>query len=452
MTTLECLDCGHHWTDNQPHPDAPAGGLDDQFWTARPALDHIRTAARSRLVAPAAVLGAVLARIAAWTPPSTCLPPLVGSHAPLSLYMAFRGRSGAGKSTPAAAAADLLPVQPPGVVGPLALGSGEGLVEAFMELVEETYDDGGKTKKRKVKKQVHHGALFSLDEGQLLADLANRRGSTILSVLRTAWSGGDPGQANASIETRRSLAAGSYAVGLVSLWQDKAAALLIADADGGTPQRFVWLPTDDPDATTTPPDWPGPLDWEPPAMIRLGTRITPNPLDVDPAIADEIRDARVAELRGHITPDPLDAHRRLNKLKVAGVLAVLDHRKTIEPDDWQLAETIMTVSDQVRNWVVAEARRHDLAKVAADAHRAVAREAIVERSAADRALHSAAKAAYRAVARGDGQPVGRRQIHHGIASKYRQIVTFDEIIGEAERLQWITRSGDNWTLGKAQPT
>ncbi len=43
----------------------PAAGLDDSFWTARPILDHVRQAARSRLVAPQAVLGAILARIAA---------------------------------------------------------------------------------------------------------------------------------------------------------------------------------------------------------------------------------------------------------------------------------------------------------------------------------------------------------------------------------------------------
>lgn len=105
---------------------ATPNGLDDAFWQSRPYLTHIQTAARARLVAPAALLGAVLARVAAFTPPSTCLPPLVGGNAPLSLLIALLGGSGAGKSATNNTARDLLPVVPAGCVGPLALGSGGG--------------------------------------------------------------------------------------------------------------------------------------------------------------------------------------------------------------------------------------------------------------------------------------------------------------------------------------
>lgn len=428
---------------------ASSGGLDEAFWTSRPALEHIRTAARARLVAPAAVLGAVLARVAAFTPPSTCLPPIIGSTSPLSLFVAFRGRSGAGKSTPAAAATDLLPDVPPGCVGPLALGSGEGLVEAFMELVEET---DGAGKKRKVKRQVHHGALFSLDEGQLLSEISSRRGSTVLPVLRTAWSGGDPGQANASIETRRSLAPGSYAVGLISLWQDKAAALLLADADGGTPQRFVWLPTDDPHASADRPSWPGKLDWAPPAKIAMNGKISASPLGIATEIEDEIVAARVADLRGENEGDPLDAHRRLNKLKVAGVLAVLDERRAIEVDDWVLAETIMKVSDDVRGWVVAEARRREADKSSAEIDRAVARDAIVERSAMQRSLQSASKAAHRAAVRVAPARATKRQIRSAIASRDRERISVEDAIANAMRLQWIDGDEDRgWVVGTGRP-
>lgn len=431
----------------------PRGGLDDDFWGSRPVLDHIRTAARSRLVAPAALLGAVLARVAAFTPPSTCLPPLVGGEAPLSLFVGLHGRSGAGKSSPISASADLLPDVPPGCVGPLALGSGEGLVEAFMDLVEET---DGAGKKRKVKRQVHHGALFSLDEGQVLAEISNRRGSTVLPVLRTAWSGGDPGQANASIETRRSLRPGSYVVGLVSLWQDKAAATLMADADGGTPQRFVWLPTGDAGATTCPPDWPGRLRWAPPAMIAIGGKVGRDPLDVALAIRTEIIEARVAGLRGEDLADPLDAHRRLCKLKLAGLLAVLEERHAIDVEDWELAERIMATSDNVRAWILHEARRRQAEAAIAEAERTVTKDVIIERSATERALASAAKAAYRAAAKAGGHPVTKRVIHAAITSRDRQHVTAADAIAEAERLRWITPTEDGslnpgWLPGEARP-
>lgn len=430
---------------------APTRTFDDAFWSSRWYLDHIRQAARSRLVAPPAVLGAVLARVAAFTPPSTCLPALIGSRAPLSLYVALRGRSGAGKSSPESTAADLLPGPPPGCVGPLALGSGEGLVEAFMELVEEEYETEAGAKKRKVKRQVHHGALFSLDEGQALAEISSRKGSTILPVLRTAWSGGDPGQANASIETRRHLRAGSYAVGLVSLWQDHAAAQLIADQAGGTPQRFVWLPTDDPEADVDTPEWPGALEWTRPPLITMAC-----PLELDQAIIDEVRVNRVLQLRGELDVEPLDAHRRLSKLKIAGVLAVLDGRRDIDVDDWHLAETVMSVSDAVRTHVIGEARRSIEGAVEASHRRAADREVVIAGTLRNKALSGAAKSVARRVRAMNGVAANRREISRAIAGKYRQLVTVDEVIDEAERLLWIQRcegsfDDGKWLAGEAAP-
>ena len=419
------------------------------IWDERPILAHIRDAARNRMVSPWAVLGCVLARVAAFTPPSTCLPALIGGTSPLSLYIALYGSSGAGKSAPTQCAADLLPDIPAGCIGPIGLGSGEGLIEAYMELVEET-DGGGKTKK--VKRQIKRGALFTLDEGQALTEMGSRKGSTILPVLRTAWSGGDPGQANATVETRRTLRPNTYAVGLVSLWQDKAASILLADVDGGTPQRFVWLPTTDPEASRDRPRWPGTIAWEPPPAIAIGGVMQPYPLDVDPVIEDEILDARVMALHGTLAEDPLDAHRRLNKLKVAGVLCVLDGRTGITVDDWWLAERILGLSDDVRGWITAEAARRNADTLAAEASRAVYREAVVEKSAAERALKRAAKAAWRVVAKGAGEPVGRRLITQGVASRDRQHVTVDDAIAEAERLEWIVSVADSgWIEGEAKP-
>jgi hypothetical protein len=420
------------------------GHLDDTFWEARPALTHIRQAARSRLVAPAAVLGCVLAHVAAFTPPSTCLPPTVGSHAPLSTYIALRGRSGAGKSSPAACARDLLPHTPPGRIGPIALGSGEGLVEAFMDLTEER-DDNGKT--RKVKRQTRQGALFSLDEGQALAELAARKGSTIMSVLRTAWSGGDPGQANASIETRRSLKPGSYHVGLISLWQDRAAGQLLADVDGGTPQRFVWLTTDDTDATDNTPEWPGTLNWEPANGILLGGDWGRHEMGVDPAITTEVKAARIAELRGETTPDPLDSHRRLVKLKVAGLLALLDMRHNITLDDWELAERIMGSSDDTRRWIIAENARAAAHTDTAAAERTAQRDSIVEDAARARSLDNAIRAVIKVARKHAPGTFTRREVSRAIASRDRERITVDEALEHAETRGQIRKVDANeWAL------
>ena len=104
--------------------------LPDDFFETRPVLAHIREAARARRVAPTALLGVVLARAAAFTPPSTCVPPFVGGHVPLSLFVALIAATGDSKSTTMAAARALLPLSVPGVVGPRFLGSGEGLADA----------------------------------------------------------------------------------------------------------------------------------------------------------------------------------------------------------------------------------------------------------------------------------------------------------------------------------
>jgi hypothetical protein len=422
--------------------------LDEEFWTSRAFLAHIRQAARSRLVSPWAVLGAVLARAAGFTPPSTCLPAIVGTTAPLSTFIALHGNSGAGKSTPEGVARDLLPDVPSGCVGPLALGSGEGLVEAFMDTFDEVGDDG---KKRKVKRQVRHGAVFSLDEGQLLAEITQRRGSTILPVLRTAWSGGDPGMANASVETRRSLRPGSYAVGLVSLWQDKAAAMLLADVDGGTPQRFVWLPADDAGASVDTPEWPGPLEWHRPELIILGDVVRPNPLEVDPAIVLEVRTHRVGVLTHAIEPPSIDAHRPLNKLKLAGLLTVLDNRRRIELDDWRLAELIMSMSDSVRARVMFEAARRAEEVFVLQGRRAVARDEMVEASATVRALQSAARSVWHVASKNPTVPTMRPALHAGIAGRVRQLVSTPDAIAEAERLGWVVETGPGWLPGPSHP-
>lgn len=431
--------------------DAPEDIYGAEFWQARPYLEHIRHAARSATVAPAALLGAVLARVAAFTPPSTCLPAIIGGTVPLSLLVALRGKSGDGKSTPVAAAGRLLPHVPPGCVEAPPLGSGEGLIDTYFDLVEETVD--GKT--RKVKRQTYHGALFTLDEGQVLAELASRKGATIMPILRTVFTGGSTGQANASIETRRHLRAGTYSIGLVSLWQDEAAAALLADQAGGTPQRFLWMPTTDQGATEDDIDWPGPLDWEAPALIRMDGVIGTAPMDVHPDIRRDIKRHQVQKLRGEIEVDPLDAHRRLLKLKIAGVLAVLDGRRNIALDDWELAERVLSVSDGVRAWVIAEARRRTDEADMAVAKRHARREVVVAETVADKALERAARACWRAanVAHEAGTRATRRDMHNRVSAADRRTIGVDTAIADALSRGWIEGDKDyGWTVGKSRPT
>ena len=126
---------------------------------------------------------------------------------------------------------------------------------------------------------------------------------------------------------------------------------LLDDTDAGTPQRFVWLPGSDPDTPESPPLCPEQLAWHQPSKWprdRSGRYVLAVP---DVAVA-EIDAARVARSRRRGKSDALDGHALLARLKVATALGVLDGRDHVDESDWDLAGTVMAVSDRTRATVV----------------------------------------------------------------------------------------------------
>lgn len=335
-------------------PESPRW-LPDDFWQQRPYLTHIRQAAWARTTSPDAVLAAVLARIAANTNHRLAIPPLVGSAGSLNFYASIIAPSGAGKSTAMSIAEELVP---PSILDDVAdgipLGSGEGLAEAFMgEKPEE--DENGKTKK--VRAQVRHNAFVVVDEGAAITAMMDRSGTTILESLRRGWTGQTLGQANASQDRRRIV--NNYRLGLIVAFQPELAGRLLADHHAGTPQRFIYLSGTDPNIPDHAPDWPGPLPTPTlnPADIGLHETLYKNHtaihFGVDNRIATRIRHEHRDKARGTRTVNELDAHEPMHRLKVAGLLAILDGRLNITTDDWQLADTIWTTSCAVRAWLAA---------------------------------------------------------------------------------------------------
>lgn len=327
--------------------------LPDEFWDSRDALRHIRQAAHARQRSAPAVLQAVLARVAAVSPHTYQLPPIVGSTAPLCYFAVGVAHSGVGKSSASAIATELLPV-PTGrdVADQLPIGSGEGLAEVLFDIVEEP---GANGKARKIKRQVRHNAYVYVDEGQLLGTIGNREGSSLTPTLRTIWSGGTIGQTNASTERKRIVKAGTYTFGVFVGLQPAKAAALLDDADGGTPQRFAWARATDPTIPDEPPEWPGRLEWSVPMPNTTDERIRlqlQGALDIAESIADEIRTLDLSRARGGEESDSLDGHSGLLQLKMAALLALLDGRMNVSEEDWALAATLKASSDAVRAWVV----------------------------------------------------------------------------------------------------
>lgn len=426
------------------------GHLPEEFWSARPVLAHIRQAAHSRARSGDAYFGAVLARLAALTHPSIKLPALAGSVAPLSLFVAQVGKSGGGKSSTVSGASELLPYDGLEVADNMPLGSGEGLIELYYDLVDEIGNDG---KTRKVKKQTRWGAFVYLDEGQALAEMGSRKGSTLLPMLRTAWSGVVLGTSNASAETKRRLPPGSYTLGLVIAFQPSKAAELLADGAGGTPQRFEWVQDIDPTLPEEEVQWPGPLPWVHPSLRGYLSVTQPTIIDVPRSIAEPIKKEARLITRGELQREELNSHATLARLKVAGLLGVLDGRTNMTEDDWELAGIFQKVSHRVRANVMAAVEIEQRQKEDFAIARHVSREGAVAEDQAQRAAHRMARAIGRHVHRAECEGgCNQRCVARSTASRDRAVATVDDALERARELKWI--KGDNGIIlpGEARPT
>jgi hypothetical protein len=65
----------------------------------RPVLQHIHTFARARRVGPWAMLGCALVETVAATTSKITIPPLVGGHASLNIFLGIVSETGGGKGS-----------------------------------------------------------------------------------------------------------------------------------------------------------------------------------------------------------------------------------------------------------------------------------------------------------------------------------------------------------------
>ena len=359
------------------------GGFDaaHPLWDARPVLAVIREHARASGVNPFAVLPVALARVLGNVPPSVVLPPLgraVRGHASLNTFTALTAWSGGGKGLVSAAASGAVDIGEP--FGPLVvsapLGSGEGIVEWFARRGDVKAGEDPVV-------FLPNAPILDAPEVDHFGALVSREGSTLASVLRTAWSGELLGTSNrAQNGNRLTVPAHTYRVALVLGVQPLRAGRMLADAAGGTPQRFAWAPTEDrtlPDHPVSPPKavrWQAPLEW--PDVDGAGLR----PLALDPEVSDELWTSHVARRRGLVRDD--DGHANLVRLKLAAGLAILDGRTVVNVEDWHLSGVLTACSrstvEHVRAALADAGRRVNRARAEAEAERAtVLAERVAER-------------------------------------------------------------------------
>lgn len=431
-------------------PDPPRN-LPDEFWK-RPELAALRTWAHARMRSADAVYAAVRARVGTLVPHTLRVDTGIAVPISLNSLLAIIGTSGAGKTTSAALARDLVPIDTSGHFYEGPLGSGEGVVELYYEAQEQPNPGGGKA--IKVRVQAKKGALLLLDEGEALTQMAGRLGATLLPTLRSAYSGEMIGQSNARQETRRVLAAGSYRFVLLVGLQDVAAIKLLADEATGTPQRFVFFNANDPaippEVVDASPPWSaGP--WVPPTITGGQT------MTLDPDVLAEIRGRQLAIQRGTLVLDPLDAHRDQNRIKEAGMLAILDGRLQIIAEDWRLAGMVLDTSDAVRAGIIDRAGAAN-GKVEDERTRAAVRRQLatvqaLDADAHERAVAGGARAMARLAARSKPDSLTRTKLSVAVAGNHRKMAAVDEMIERGEALDWVRRTDDGrWVAGSSAPT
>ena len=378
------------------------------IWDAREDLDTLRRWAQARRASPWAVLGCALTSIACATPAWVVLPPLAGGQASLNLFIALVGPSGSGKGAAEAVAHEAIRT---GHDHPrLPLGSGEGIAHAYMR--RGPLRDGG------LIEQHNDSALFNIAEIDSLAALHARQGSTVLAELRKAWMGEELGFAYVDKAKNLPVPRHKYRLSLVAGVQPGRAAVLLNDEDGGTPQRFIWLPSTDPTAPDIAPECPPRIEWEMPRGMVKGGLEGRYEMGVCDSARRLVDASRVGRLRDPDS-DALDGHALLARLKAAAALALLDRRRDIAEDDWELSGLLMAKSDATRATCVgalsAAARRANLGKAEGEAERQI----VVGERLDEAAQRRVARGLLRALRAAGAEGMGRAQLRKAIAHRDR---------------------------------
>jgi len=409
-----------------------------EFWASDDILAMIHQAAQARYVSPDAVLGCVLARVAAFTPPCYKIPPIVGTACSLSFYAAIIGGPSTGKSAAKAVACELVPSPGDWLRDDLPLGSGEGLMDSYFTVSSST-KDGARV-------QSASGVFAYLDEGQSLTELGTRKGSTLLPTLRTMWKGETAGQTNANSLTRRVLPHGTYALGLAVGFQPASVEGLLNDAPGGTPQRFCYFSATDPNLPDRPPEFIDSLGWKPLPAVDLAC----STIELADAIVAEVQLERLEVSRGHRLVADLDAHRTLLRLKVAALFAVLHGRRAVSAEDWAVADAIVGNSARVRDFARGEINLAKRIREQAQTATAIRKNRAVDADAVEAATRRVAKT-MATRARKLGGSVTPRVLWIAAASRDRALTTQVAAFDFATEQGWLKQDGEEFIAGEVLP-
>lgn len=341
---------------------------EDLFWTMRPILTHLRTAAHARPVSPWAVFGSAITHTLSRVPYNVVLPSeddekMAGAS--LNTYVALVGESGIGKGQAEEVASSALRIVGGYDTKTMGLGTGQGILADFVKPLKHGSEQV---------EYINRSVLYLVDEVDSLAAHARMQGATILSNLTSAWSGKGMGVSYADEKKNRRMDAYSYRLCLSVGVQPERAEVLTKGDGRGLPQRFIWLPLIDPDLAWIPKSKkPGVFEVRLPVEVEknLGSLFIPqeytgpeDPEEEDSTAVSESPEwvvmsvCAVAQREMEVDQRArksgrksggLDSHALQVRLKVAACLALWDGRLDINEDDWRLSGTVMAKSRGARD-------------------------------------------------------------------------------------------------------
>lgn len=434
---------------------------EDDIFGATPILERLKQTARAQTVSPLAMLGCVLARVVSEIPVRVVLPPVVGGFASLNTAVALVGPSGSSK-TSSNRVAGLFLYGPEGHPAnrprprQIGAGSGEGIVQSFLTR-------GSRTEPATLLAYPH--SLMVVDEIGRLDAVKSRNGSSAAAVLRSALTGDDLSMTNSEISRDREVPELSYRFALITGVQPGLSDVLLNPTDeaAGTPQRYLWLPANDPNAPDDKPALPEPINWEPP--FRWDDDPDRLVLTVAPEIQQVIRQAATARVRGE--GNALDGHALLTREKVTAALAFLHGDAELTVRWWELAGLIMEQSDQVRRSCLQELQRNADQEAVSIGRRRGLTEASAEVSkAASRATednkwaallwrqvdgHSATAEPTNNRKHPQSEGCTRRCLSHALRNHMKLGLDVDRIAAHAEAQGWIEQRDGRWLPGESAP-
>lgn len=357
------------------------GSIDKTFFKSRKWLEYAYRYARALRLSPYGLVGVMLARMSALTPPNV-VARVTKTDFPMSLNLniALVGTTGTGKSKIMRHAAELMP-DASFLLEEVKPKTGESIPAKFVSKIPAT-DGDGKTIKGEYKDEVvTDRCLLYMPEVVGLKAAMGRQGSTILPTLLESFSNEPLGEDTKGKQFQIKIPSYAYRLAAVVGVQPNNADVLFNEAQTGLAGRFVYMSSIDADAPLRRPALPeGAFPYDTTripegnglesvaTMIRYGglAGMPDNgadarqgyPLTVIPFPSQVMEDAdRMQRLGVSGKADAMDAHRTELAARVAALLALMDYRLEVNMEDWHIALAFMDISDSVRAECLDQSRR-----------------------------------------------------------------------------------------------